>query len=339
MAKRTTIKDVAKQSGTSTRTVSRVINDDPNVKKETRAKVKEVIARLGFEANTLARSLKAKRTNQIVVFIDHHEGRFWGMFHNAMIHELYKHAKQEGYRMIISSSSADSFEEDKNDGFYLIKHGLCDGAIMFDTKSNDKRIAYLKEYDLPFVIIGKDEENYDTPFVDLDNEYAGYLGAETLMSKGYKHFHFMLGSEAYIVNKERAKGFNKSCDKHGLKANQIHFDVIGMETAYAMTKEILKDKTVDAIFISGDERAVGVYRAIQEQGLVVGKDIGVLGIDNIELSAYLYPALTTIDQPVATFSDTVFGILLKQLANEAPAAKRILITPEIVERQSLSIKK
>lgn len=335
--KRITIKDVAAKCNTSVRTVSRVLNNDPHVKLETRKLVQETIDELGFKVNAIARSLKDKRTNQIVVFIDVHEGNFWGSFHNEILQELYKQTKANGYRMVISLSSADSFQDDDNDGFYLIRHGLCDGVIMFDTKAGDRRISFLKEFNVPFVIFGKDVTNYDTPYVDLDNEYAGYLGAKYLYENGYEDFVFFLGNEEFIVNQERARGFFKFCEEKGLTANTVKFGISSMEYAYRETREFLKtysDKKL-AIFISGDERAIGVYRAVHEIGLKVGEDIGVLGIDNIKAGEYFNPPLTTIDQPKKEFSETAFAILIEQLNQQTKVTKRILITPQIEKRLSL----
>lgn len=333
--KKVTIKDVAAQCNTSVRTVSRVINKDPNVKKETREKIQASIDEMGFQVNAIARSLKAKKTNQIVAFVDRHEGLYWGAFHNEVLQELHKLAKEQSMRMVISSSSADSFEEDENDGFYLVKHNLCDGAVMFDTKSGDQRIDYLKKHHIPFVIVGKDSGNYDTPFVDLDNEYAGYLGAKHMYEKGYRTFDFLLGDGAFNVNQDRLKGYKHFCEEKGLEENTAHYDVSSMENAYHITKEIVQNKQLDGLFISGDERALGVYRALNELGYTIGENFGVMSIDNVRMSEYIYPPLTTIDQSIPDFIKQAYDILLDQIKNERSVAKRIFITPEVVERDSL----
>lgn len=334
--KRATIKDVAKKASTSPRTVSRVINDDPNVKKSTREKIQQVIKELDFEVNMVARLLKDKKTRQIVVFIDRHEGLYWGSFHNEVLQELHKIARKKKYRMLISSSSADSFEEDENDGFYLLKNGLCDGAIMFDVKPNDKRIVYLLKEEVPFVMIGKDKENYDTPYVDLDNEHAGYLGASFLAKKGHNDISFFLGSEDFVVNQERSSGFKRFCLENNI-THECYFGISSMEEAYKKTKELLIESghQKHCIFISGDERALGVYRAAREVGLDIPKDLAVLGIDNVKLGEFMWPPITTIDQPKRDIAVTAFMILLNQLNGESNNAKRVLISPSLVERESV----
>lgn len=331
---RVTIKDVAERSGISIRTVSRVINHDPNVKKETRAKVQAVIDELGFEVNMVARSLKEMKTNQIVVFIDRRQGMYWGAFHNEILHELHRSMKLRGYRMVISASSPDSFEEDENDGFYLVKHGLCDGAVIFDPNFGDKRITYLKEKAIPFVIIGKDKSNYETSYVDLDNKYAGYMGAKYIYEQGYENFVFLLGSERSVTNQERAEGFQQFCGERNLQ-NPIIFGLTDLESAYNETAKLLADHKRKGIFISGDERALGVYRAVMEHGLEIGKDIGVIGIDNLRMGEFLFPPLTTIGQPKQEISELALNILVEQIDGNKTVAKRMVISPSIVERKSI----
>lgn len=259
-----TIKDVAKLAGVSIRTVSRVINEDPHVKAETREKILKVVAETGFKANMLAKSLREKKTNTLIAFVDQHSGRFWGAFHNEILQKMMKEAHRMDYRLIISSSSAESYEENENDGFYLLKHGMADGAVMFDTKEKDKRVEYLRERQIPFVILGKDMDHFDTSYVDLDNVSAGYLAAQYLASKGRRNILFLLGHADYIVNQERAQGISRYFSAHQEQAIEwnILYDVSSIESAYLRTKEALAlPQHPDAIFISGDER---VTRSIRQ---------------------------------------------------------------------------
>ncbi|WP_141334449.1 LacI family DNA-binding transcriptional regulator [Paenibacillus sp. tmac-D7] len=332
-----TIKDVAKLAGVSIRTVSRVINEDPHVKAETREKILKVVAETGFKANMLAKSLREKKTNTLIAFVDQHSGRFWGAFHNEILQKMMKEAHRMDYRLIISSSSAESYEENENDGFYLLKHGMADGAVMFDTKEKDKRVEYLRERQIPFVILGKDMDHFDTSYVDLDNVSAGYLAAQYLASKGRKNILFLLGHADYIVNQERAQGISRYFSAHQEQAIEwnILYDVSSIESAYLRTKEALAlPQHPDAIFISGDERAIGVYRAVYEQGLRIPEQVAVLGIDKTEMGEFYHPPITTIDQSITSMAQTVMQLLVKQLDGAEKNGTRVLISPMICERQS-----
>ncbi|WP_019637419.1 LacI family DNA-binding transcriptional regulator [Paenibacillus fonticola] len=331
---RVTIKDVAQKSGMSIRTVSRVINNDPHVKDKTRVKVQAVIEELGFKVNILARSLKEMKTNQIVVFIDRRKGMYWGTFHNEFLHELHRVMKKQGYRMVISPSSPDSFEEDENDGFYLVKNGMCDGAIMFDPNIGDKRIAYLKDISVPFVVIGKDVSRFDTSYVDVDNQYVGYFGAKTIHSYGYEDFVLLLGSEGSPINQDRAAGFQQYCLEQDIKSKHI-YGLSDLESVYQQSLRQIQSEGTKAIFVSGDERALAVYRAIYESGYRVGEDIGVLGVDDIRTGEYMFPALSTIGQPKRDIAELALSMLIEQIHSEDPAAKRTLVAPTIIHRSSL----
>jgi len=342
MGRKLTISDISRMSGVSVRTVSRVLNNDPRVKPSTRERVHRILDETGFEANILARSLRAKRTNMLIVFVAQHENRYWGAFHHEILAEMMLEARRRNYRLVISSSSAESYREDVNDGFYMLKHGMADGAIMFDIMKGDPRTAYLRQKKIPFVIIGKDLDFYDTSCVDLDNRYAGFLGAQYLVSKGRRRIVFLVGDEKFNNNPERVAGFleffgtPEAREKNA--AGRAITGVHSIRVAYEKTKELLAlpaEERPDAIFVSGDERALGAYRAIQEAGLKIPGDVAVMGIDNIRTGQYYHPPITTIDQSIPSFVEHAFDILFKQLENNQTPARRVLITPVVVERESV----
>lgn len=330
---RVTIKDVAARCETSIRTVSRVLNNDPNVKKETRERVQAVIDELGFKVNIAARSLRERKSHQIVVFTDRRSNTYLAGFHNEVVLELHRQAKAQGYRMVVSASSPEKFEQDENDGFYLVQHGLCDAAILFDPHEGDKRVQYLREHRVPFVILGQDKSSYETSYVGLDNRAAGYMGAQYLHEKGHSSFALILGSEESGVNQDRAKGFRDYREEKGLN-NPIMYGLSNIESAYEATLKLLDNPEITAIFISGDERAIGVYRAIGERGHQVGRDIGVLGFDNLELGQFLMPALTSLVQPKLEITKLALQLLVEQMNEPKMATKQILYLPTIAERES-----
>lgn len=329
-----TIKDVAKLSKTSVRTVSRVINNQPNVRDTTRKRVEQAIEELNFEANFLARWLQGQKTNQIIVFIDQRGGEYWGAYHNEVFQALHRIIKQYNYRLVISPSSPDSFADDDNDGFHLVRHKLCDGAIIFDPIINDERVRYLKEHNTPFVLIGDSEFDLNISYVGVDNFHIGYLGAASIHKKGYQSPVLFLGGTDSIVNKKRAQGFTHFFKEKDLDANVI-FEITNLQVAYEKTKEILSLDEVDAFFVSGDERALSVYKAIQEKGLQVGKDIGVLGIDNLKMSSFFSPGLTTIAQPKQKIARSLIKLLMEQLNNEEFVTGKENYQASIIERESL----
>jgi len=219
----------------------------------------------------------------------------------------------------------------------LLKNGFADGAIIFDTREIDRRIDYLIGSDIPFVIVGRDNVYESTSFVNLDNIKAGYLGAEHLIEKGNKSIRFFLGDKNFTVNQDRAKGFIQACNDYHIKSELIHIDygIMNPKVAYEKMKNILEEEAPDALFVSGDQRAIGAYHAIQEKGLKIPQDIAVLGIDNIPLSEYYYPALTTISQSVRKMAEGAINVLNQHLKDpESYTPQRIIFQPKLIIRDS-----
>ncbi len=272
-----------------------------------------------------------------MVFVEKNAANYIGNFHNVFIRFLDSEANGLGYKLIVSKSSASKVEENKHDGFYLLKNRFADGAIIFDTRETDRRIDYLVERKIPFVIVGRDNVYEATSFVNLDNVKAGYLGAEHLIKKGNRSIRFFLGDENFTVNQDRAKGFIQAFNDYHIKSElrHIEYGIMNPKFAYEKMKNILEEEIPDALFVSGDQRAIGVYHAIQEKGLKIPQDIAVLGIDNIPLSEYYYPALTTISQSVRKMAKGAIEILDQQLKDpENHKSQRIIFQPKLIIRNS-----
>jgi len=314
-----------------------VINEEEKVSKKTRDKIKRIISSTGYQVNIIARSLRKKRTGILIVFLEKNTSNYMGSFSNVFINNLNEKANDFGYKLIISKSSAYQVEENKHDGFYLLKHGLADGAFIFDTREVDMRIDYLIKDNIPFVIIGRDNVYDSTSFVNLDNFKVGYLGTEHLIKRGRKSIRFFLGDENFTISQDRAKGFIKALQDYHIKieSKQLEYGIRSPQMAYQRMKTILQQEMPDAIFISGDERAIGVYHAIQEKNLRIPQDIAVLGIDNILISEYYHPSLSTIDHSIHKMSDWAMKILDRQLRySNNQLCQRKIFQPKLIIRDS-----
>lgn len=332
--KQMTMKDIADLCDVSLKTVSRVLNNSSSVKAETRENVLRVIEQQEYQVNMLAKGLRQKKTNTLIFFIDKHKEKYWSIWHSQMLQNLFKQAKKMGYKIAVSPSSASGHINDETDGFHLLSSKMADGAIILDNVNNDVRIDFLNRNQVPYVLMGQTEKE-DVNWVDLDNYKTGYIGGEYLIKKGYKKICFMLGQEQLNVNQLRVNGFKKIATKNNVDFS-IVFEADSMETAYEKTKEIFKNNRYDALFISGDERAIGVYRALNELGLLIPKDVAVLGIDNIPLCDYLYPSLSSMDQNIHVFAEKVMGLLHELINNPDKITQyQILIeNKKVIERES-----
>ena len=331
MNKKATIVDVARESGVSVKTVSRVINHSPNVSEVTKERVYEAMRKTRYQVNLLARGLKSSRTNVVVVFADRHQEEHLSTWHTIMLKYLFAYAQKKNLKLVLSPSSSGTFEQDQTDGFYLIANGLVDGAILLENVNNDQRIGYFEEHHIPYVVFGEADDERCT-CVSLDNYQAGYNGGKYLLEIGYRSIAFLLGEERFRSSQLRMKGFEEAVKEQDCWYG-IYPGTNTIEKAYRKAQEVMKEHTVRAFFVSGDERALGVYRAIYERGLSIPGDIAVLGIDNIPSGRFYYPPISTVAQNFAEMSKSCLDCLERQINGEITSGERVFPS-EIIERES-----
>lgn len=329
----TTMTDIARICGVSIKTVSRVLNNSPKVKAETKEKVLKVVQEQGYQVNLLARGLKQKKTNTIIVFMDKHQEKYWGIWHTQMLQFLMREAKSKGFKIIVSPSSATGHLDDETDGFHLLSSKMADGAIILDNAKADIRIDFLNKNDIPYILVGQTDDP-NVCWVDLDNYDTGVSGCEYLIGRGYKRIAFLLGQEQFHVNQLRAEGFTEVAKKNGIDY-RVAYGIDSMEVAYEKTLELLKVEPYDALFISGAERAIGAYRALNELGLKIPEQVAVLGIDNISMCNYLYPSMSTMDQQCSEFAKAVINKLYNRINVTMNCSENhVLLANRIIERES-----
>lgn len=292
--KKATIIDVANACGVSPKTVSRVINQSPDVTEATKEKVYEAMRATGYQVNLLAKGLKGSRTNIIVVFADRQKEEHLAAWHTVMLKYLFSYGRSRKLKIIFSPSSAERFATDETDGFYLITSGLADGAILLENVNQDSRIAYFEKNQIPYVVFGEADTD-DIPSVSMDNFDAGYNGARYLCEKGYDSIALLIGEKRFRSTQLRIAGFEQAMKNKGC-SYKIYPEINTVARAFQKATEILNEKPVRAFFVSGDERALGVYRAIYEKGLRIPEDVAVLGLDNIPNGRFYYPPLSTVAQ-------------------------------------------
>lgn len=335
--KRVTISDIALKSGFSIKTVSRVLNGSKSVKQDTRDKILSVIEEEGYSANQMARSLKGVSSKIIVVFIDRHNGEYLSIWHNIMLKYLFIYARQEGMKIVVSPSSSERFEEDETDGFYLVANGIAEGAILLENILDDDRVRYFEKNGIPYVVFGE-PENENVPVVCLDNYDLGYKGGKFLSGKGYKHIALSIGDLKFLSTKKRIDGFRMAMMESHCQY-EIYDGIDTPEKAYQKAKEVLAIEPVpEAFFVSGDERALGVYRAIYEKGLSIPKDIAVLGIDNIDIGNYYYPPISTVGQDFQHMAEGCINYVMQQIEDQKKGIRiqkrRYNYPCQVIERDS-----
>ena len=331
--KNVTIVDIANTCGVSIKTVSRVLNNSPNVSDSMRERVMNTVKEQGYQVNMLARGLKGSRTNIIVVFAERHNEEHLSIWHTIMLRHLYTYARKRSMKIILSPSNSGRFEEDETDGFYLIANGIADGAILLENIVEDARVDYFENHNIPYVVFGE-PVNKNVPSVSLDNFDVGYQGGRYLSEKGFGKIAFFIGEKKFLSTQNRLSGFETAM-KEGKKEYFIFTEIDTVEKAYRKAKEVLATQEIEAFFVSGDERALGVYRAIYEMGLAIPEDIAVLGIDNITLGNYYYPPISTVDQDFEILAKYCIDYVIDKIENPGLNNREVFKVPcKIRERKS-----
>jgi len=247
-----------------------------------------------------------------------------------------KIAKVKNYKLLISPSNAHEHMTDETDGFSFLTSGLADGAVIMDNILVDQRIDYLMKNKIPHVILGNCSNYQKSHWIDLNNYNAGYMGGKFLVEKGYKDIIFLIGDQEFKVSQERARGFEVAMNDLDCKSFNIKYGVSTTIKAYeTVVAQLDAGEKPRAYFVSGDERAIGVYRAIQEKGMKIPEDIAVLGIDNIPIGNYLFPSLSSIHQPAELFAKQVLGMLVKLIeGGTEDSIENQLLAYKIIERES-----
>jgi DNA-binding LacI/PurR family transcriptional regulator len=338
-AKAPTIKDIAREAGVSIQTVSRVLNDHPDVAIETRQRVQALIERMGYQPNALARSMISQRTHTLGVIIPPLTA--FGL--QASIVELDQQALKHDYTLLISMVHDPQHATETK----LVKDMLMrrvDGIIWFMTANNTEfnwKKAIEAANHIPIVSF---TDSPSEPLVPvLVNELAGAkLATEHLLVQGYRHIGFISGPHTWSVSAERQLGWQQVLTEAGLpiRPNQITTgDWSAASGEWAMHQLLEQYAQIDAVFASNDQMALGAMRAIHRAGLTIPQKIGVVGFDNFPESDFAWPSLTTIQQPWAKKCEIVIQELARMIEESrergsyTPPQTQILL-PELIIRQS-----
>jgi len=330
-----TIKDIAKIAGVSTMTVSRVMNNEKYVKKETKDKVFKVISEYGYEPNFFAKSLKSRKSKTIGLIIGDIENPYYSRLAKGVIDI----AESSDYNVIVCNSKykAELSERYVN---MLIKKGV-DGVLIATVDVYNELINKLNKRDIPFVLITRKLDLPGINYITADDYLGGRIAAEYLVSLGHKKIFFLKAANVWGAN-ERIRAFIDV-----LKENNIYYDdsyfsdyLENLEQSYNATKKFLSDeknKNFTAIIGGNDFLAIGAMEAIIESGLNIPDDISLIGYDNLNITAILKVPLTTIKQPKLRFGELATERIIEMIEDHDKTKlnpQKLVIKPELVVRKS-----
>lgn len=334
-----TIKDIAKATGVSPSTVSRVIADNPRISPDTKKKVRKAMKKLGYHPNIHARNLVAKSTKSIGVILPSSADKaLQNPFFPEVLRGIGSVTHKEQYTMMLSSGQTE--EEILAEVERMVYGSYVDGMILLYSRMNDPVTQFLREREFPFVIVGKPYENIsETTHVDNDNFSAGKEITEHLIEQGHEKIAFIGGARDLFVTVDREEGYKAALDEAGLEnkeAYQIHTEFLKSGGREAVESLLALETPPTAIVISDDLISLGVLSMLEDSGLHVPKDISLVSFNNVYLSEITRPALTTIDIQIYELGAQSAKALIEKTVNKKEPAKRIIIPHNVIYRESVS---
>lgn len=327
-----TIHDVARLAGTSKSTVSRYLNGQ-QVKKATQEALEKAIKELNFHRNANARRLVLDRTNIIAVVVDN----ISNIFYSGIIRGIETVANMKGYNCIFLSWTSNY--EDEISFLNMLYEGQVDGVILVSFQKRTKEdLVLIRDSDYPIALIGDHGEMNDIFSVDVDNAAGVYEIVEYLHGLGHRDIAYISGPDHAAANKYRFKGYLQAMETLGMNYHPewvVQSDWSNQGGYQAMQK-LLQAKGFTAVVASNDETAIGALRATQEHGINVPKQMSIVGFDDITISEWVYPSLTTVRQPFQDIGmKAAHGLFQKIEDNEnAEPDNHYLLKPRLIIRDS-----
>ena len=326
-----TISDVAKKTGVSIKTISRVINNSPEVAEDTRKKVLKIIKTLNYRPNALARGLMTKRTKVLGVIVSD--------ISNPYIPELVRgiadSASERGFDIILSNTDGN---REKEIGCLDVLLGRrVDGLIFTSVSLKSKEVANLQDEGFPLILVNRLIYGINTNYVIVDSKVGARLAVEHLINLGHKRIGHIAGPEDISASIERLEGYSETLKAHNIDVDKelIKVSNFKQEGGYNSCKELLSIKErPSAIFSANDLMALGAMKYISEIGLRIPDDISIVGFDDINFASLPGIELTTIIVPKYEMGYTSAKILIDEIKGNRKGVEQVVLKPELVIRKT-----
>ncbi|ANU11812.1 transcriptional regulator [Planococcus antarcticus DSM 14505] len=333
----TTIKEVAKKAGVSISVVSKAFNNYADIKEETRQRIFAVANELNYSPNIVAKNLSSKKQMTFglitsgVLNNNEKDNNAFDIFKG-----VYTAVSESQYELSIFLIDSQS-QKQKSYVQYCRERNI-GGAILQGIRTDDQYYKELINTNIPCVVLDimTETENGLIGSVSIDNVKAGEEIAAYLLERNHRDIIVVAGTEETYVNSERLKGVHQAFEQREIKlvGDHIFYAEFSEQKAYSLAKEYLQDHRPTAFLCFSDLMAFGVIKAIQEKGLKIPEDISVTGFDDLVLSRYSQPSLTTIRQDFMEIG-RLSAVLLQNLKEGKAEKQHIYMEHGLVERESV----
>ncbi|MBU3020843.1 LacI family DNA-binding transcriptional regulator [Aestuariibacter sp. A3R04] len=328
-----TIYQVSDAAGVSLATVSRVMNGHASVSDKTRKKVLEAMDALGYKPNAIAQSLASNRTNSVGLLVSELHGSYFGDLMSTVEGTL----KQHGKHVIISAGHVDATGEVEAIDF--LKSRRCDALILHAEAVSDEYLTALGQSNLPIAIINRSVVGMESQCFVVNNEQGGYIATQAAIQCGHTEIGYISGPLFKKDASDRLAGHRRALATVGINPDKavVYEGDYHESSGYAGFQALItQSPQLTALVCANDEMASGAMTAAREAGRDIPDSLSVIGFDNVLFSRYLFPKLTTINNPIKAMGEMAAHWVLDKVYNiRRHEHITHLFLPELIERGSL----
>ena len=328
-----TLATIAKKAGFSTITVSRALNNKPDINTQTKEKILTIAKELGYTPNLLAKSLKAGKTRTIGVIVSDISNPFFSL----VIKGIEDFLRKKGYSFILGNSDEDYKRE--TEAIRLMIQKRVDGILITPVEKETPDLTYLTKRSIPCVLVARFVRGTNLNYVVSNDMLGSLLATEHLIHLGHRRILYLAGPVYVTTTQERLDGYKNALEKNGIAINPelIQYTNAKMEDGYNLIrKAISKNLQFTAVSTFNDYLAAGTIKALQELNMKIPEDIAIIGYDDIEFASLFAVPLSTVRIPCYELGFRAAEILIHNIENSSESSKPqgVVLNPELIIRNS-----
>jgi len=333
-----TIKDIAKYSGVSVGTVSKVLNEQGNVKENLRVRVQAVIDKFNYRPNSLARGMKINKTNTIGLIIP----KITNSFYVQIIELIEKEVNERSYTLVLGNTNEDVDRE--INCLRTFSNMRVDGLILASTGRNQElriqeEIFSYQSLGIPVVLISRRLPNTHIDTVELENEQGAYTATRYLIENGHRRIGIISSSAQTSAGEERINGYMRALEEYQIpyESALVHMGGLSLDSGNVITNQLMDlPNPPSAIFVGSNFQLFGTLQALKEKAIRIPEDISLICFDDTMWSMFADPPLTVIEPDTVNFSKAAVDLLFDRIEEGFAGEGRNRIFPtNLVVRESV----
>lgn len=322
--------DIAELADVSKMTVSRVLNNRPGVSEDTRQRILEAANKLGY---TLQSQSPMDDSQVVALLIPNHPTLYLG----EILSGLSTAAEQLNCGLMLYTQSMFNQAAHPDNNLSPLRTGLVDGVVMVVPRNFEDIVSSLNRYELPYVIIDHRSETPDEASVTATNRKGMLEATRYLMALGHRRIGFITGRMDIACSHDRLQGYREGLDEVGLDYDAslvLEGDFLQASGFQQATNLLELENRPTAILVSNDMMAFGALEAVRVMGLTIGRDVSIIGFDDVFLSSQTYPPLTTVRQPLGDMGEVALDMLVDLIQDRRVLNSRRELSTELIVRET-----